>query len=56
METYPQFSKPVLSEDTQSNGFVERAVRSIEEMVRTHKIALEAKIGGKLKINHSAIG
>ena len=32
--------------DNQSNGFVERAVRSIEEMVRTHKIALEAKIGG----------
>ena len=29
--------------DSQSNGFVERAVRSIEEMVRTHKIALEAK-------------
>ena len=42
--------------DSQSNGFVERAVRSIEEMVRTHKIALEAKIGGKLNINHSAIG
>ena len=42
--------------DSQSNGFVERAVRSIEEMVRTHKIALEVKIGGKLNIKHSAIG
>ena len=42
--------------DSQSNGFVERAVRSIEEMVRTHKIGLEAKIGGKLDTSHSAIG
>ena len=42
--------------DSQSNGFVERAVRSVEEMIRTHKIALEAKVGEKLSISHSAIG
>ena len=27
--------------DSQSNGFVERAIRSVEDMIRTHKLALE---------------
>ena len=42
--------------DSQSNGFDERAVRSVEETTRTQKIALEAKRGEKLNFSHSAIG
>ena len=37
--------------DSQSNGFVERAVGSVEDMVRTHQLALEEKIGEVLKVN-----
>ena len=42
--------------DSESNGFVERAERSVEEMIRTHKIVLEGKKGEKLNISHSATG
>ena len=35
--------------ESQSNGFVERAIRSVEDMIRTHKLALEEKIGEVLK-------
>ena len=41
--------------DSQSDGFFERAVRSVDEMIRTHKIALGAKIGEKLNISHTTI-
>ena len=51
-QTYPLFSKPVLSETVRVTG----SSRGQCVRLRTHKIALEAKIGGKLNINHSAIG
>ena len=41
--------------DSQSNGFVERAIRSVEDMVRTHKLALEEKIGEVLKVDTAAM-
>ena len=41
--------------DSQSDRFVERAVRSIEEMVRTHKIALEGKIGEEVWRNFHGV-
>ena len=37
--------------DSQSNGFVERPIRSAEDMIRTHKQALENKIGEVLKVD-----
>ena len=41
--------------DSQSNGFVERAIRSVEDMIRTHKMALEEKIGEVLKNDTAAM-
>ena len=41
--------------DSQSNGFVERANRSVEDMIRTHKLALEEKIGEVLKVDTAAM-
>ena len=41
--------------DSQSNGFVERAIRSVEDMIRTHKLALEEKIGEVLKVDTAAM-
>ena len=40
--------------DSQSNGFIERAVRTVEEMVRTLKLDLEARISETLKITHKS--
>ena len=40
--------------DCQSNGFVERANRSVKDMIRTHKLASEEKIGEVLKV-HTAV-
>ena len=39
-------------EDSQGNGFIERAVRTVEEMQRTSKLDLEARISETLKISH----
>ena len=41
--------------DSQGNGFIERAVRTVEEMVRTLKFDLEAHISETLKITHKVI-
>ena len=41
--------------DSQRNGFVERTIRSVEDMVRTHKLALEEKIGEVLKVDTAAM-
>ena len=41
--------------ESQSNGFIERAVRSVEEMVRTHKLALESRLGERIAVDHPAI-
>jgi hypothetical protein len=38
--------------DSKGNGFAERAVQSIEEMVRVHKLALESRIKTKLPCTH----
>ena len=38
--------------ESQSNGLVERAVRTIEEQIRTFKIALEEKIDRKIPMKH----
>ena len=40
------------SGDSKSNGFAERAVQSIEELVRVHKLALERRLGQRLKVSH----
>ena len=40
---------------SQSNGFVKRAIRSVEDMIRTHNLALEEKIGEVLKIDIEAM-
>ena len=52
----PTVLEATLVGDSQSDGFIERAVRSVDEMIRTHKIALGAKIGEKLNISHTTIG
>ena len=36
--------------DSQGNNFIERAVRTVEEMVRSLKLDLEARISQKLNI------
>ena len=41
--------------DSQGNGFIERAVRTVEEMVRTLKLDLEARISETLKLTHKVI-
>ena len=41
--------------DSQGNGFIERAVRTVEEMVRTLKLDLETRISQKLNITHKVI-
>ena len=38
--------------DSQGNGHAERAVRSVEEMVRLQKLALEGRIGAKVGVDH----
>ena len=38
-----------------SNGFVERAIQPVEDMIRTHKLALEEKIGEVLKVDTAAM-
>ena len=38
--------------DSQGNGFIERAVRTVEEMLRTLKLDLESRVSETLKITH----
>ena len=38
--------------DSSGNGMVERAVRSIEEMVRVQKMAFEKRVGFSLGVQH----
>jgi hypothetical protein len=38
--------------DSQSNGTAERAVQTVEGMTRTHKLALERKLGRKIPSTH----
>ena len=38
--------------DSQGNGLAERAVQSMEEMLRVHKLALETRVGVRLPILH----
>ena len=38
--------------DSRANGFVERSVRSLEEMIRTHKLALESRVKAKIPVEH----
>jgi hypothetical protein len=38
--------------DSQGNGFIERGVRSVEEMVRVIKLDLERRLGVKVEVSH----
>ena len=42
-------------EDSKSNGFAERAVRSVEEMVRTLKVDLERRLEARVPIDSPAL-
>jgi hypothetical protein len=42
--------------DSKGNGLAERAVQQVEEMVRVHKLAVEARIKEKLPVNHPMMG
>jgi hypothetical protein len=37
--------------DSKANGFIERGVRSLEELVRLYKIDLERRIGRQIAVN-----
>ena len=41
--------------DSQGNGCIDRALRTVEEMVRTLKLDLEARVSKTLKITHKVI-
>ena len=41
--------------ESQANGFAERAVRSIEEIVRTLKLDLESRLAQRIPIEHPAV-
>ena len=47
--TVPQHS-PV--GESQSNGLVERAVRSIKDQVRTLRLALQKRVGCRIPVDH----
>ena len=38
--------------DSNANGVAERAVQSVEKMVRVHKLAFENRIGARLPVKH----
>ena len=40
--------------DSSGNGLVERAIQSVEKLLRVHKLALESKIKEKLPVKHAA--
>ena len=46
---------PLLLEIHEENGFIERAVRTVEEMVTTFKLDLEGRISETLKITRKVI-
>ena len=39
--------------DSQGNGFIERGVRSVEEIVRTLKLDLEDRLGSRISVDHT---
>lgn len=41
--------------DSQSNGHAERAIRTVEELTRVHKLALESKLGGSVPVSHAIL-
>ena len=41
--------------DSKGNGFAERAVQQLEEIVRVHKLALENRVGQKIPIGHPCL-
>ena len=38
--------------DSKANGMIERAIQSVEKLLRVHKLALETRIGCKLPVSH----
>ena len=38
--------------ESQSNGAIERAIQSIEDQLRTLKLALESRIGKRIPMSH----
>ena len=52
METLIENSK---AKDSQSNGVVERAVQSIEGLVRTLKFGLEKRLGVQIESSHAVM-
>ena len=45
-------AKKAPTSDSRANGLAERAVQSIEEMLRVHKLALESRLGSRLPVSH----
>ena len=46
------FLEQSLVGDSRANGVAERAVQSVEKMVRMHKLAFENRIGARLPFKH----
>ena len=42
-------------EDSRSNGYIERAVQTVQDQVRTMKSALEGRIGEDVKPDHPGL-
>ena len=38
--------------DSQANGFVERAIQTVDKIFRTHLLALEDKVKAKISVGH----
>ena len=38
--------------DSKGNGFIERGVQQVEEILRVHKLRLEARIGERISVTH----
>ena len=41
--------------DSKGNGFAERAVQQLEEILRVHKLALETTLQGEIEVDHCAV-
>ena len=39
--------------DSRANGIIERAIQSVEKLLRVHKLALETRIDSKLPVTHT---
>ena len=48
----PTFLRRTPKEDSQANGRVERAIRSMEESSRTQKLDLQSRIGCTFSVHH----